>query len=96
MSDPVCGNCGNPLSAHYRERCGAETRVYCNTTTNGDVFTDEPQDSAILQMLVDRMPDIYDALVRDWKRENGHAIATGWFDKNDDSAPTAAGVEGGL
>lgn len=74
MSDPICGNCGNPLSKHYPERYGDELRTYCNTTTSGDVFTDEPQDSAILEMLADRMPEIHDALVADWKREHGHAV----------------------
>lgn len=74
MSDPICGNCGNPLSKHYPERYGDELRTYCNTTTNGDVFTDEPQDSAILEMLIDRLPDTYDGLVSAWKQENGHAV----------------------
>ena len=74
MTDPICGNCGNPQTKHYREHYGNEVRTYCNTFTNGDVFTDYPQDSAILEMLIDRMPEVHDALVADWKREHGHAV----------------------
>lgn len=72
MSDPVCGNCGNPLSKHFVERYGDEVRTYCNQTTNGDIFTDEPSNAAIFDMLFERMPDVYDVLLEAWKRENGH------------------------
>lgn len=71
-TDPVCGNCGNPLSQHFVEGYGSEVRTYCNQTTNGDVFTDEPSDSALFDMLVERMPDVYEALRASWKKENGH------------------------
>lgn len=37
--DPICGNCGKKRSQHYRE-----DQLYCNTRTNGDVFTDTPND----------------------------------------------------
>lgn len=76
MSDPICGNCGNPLSEHFVETYGSETRMYCYTHTTGDIFTDEPQDSAILSMLVERRPEIYDELVVTWKTENGHDPAS--------------------
>lgn len=73
MTDPICGNCGNALSKHFREKYGEEERIYCNTRTNGDVFTDEPADHEIMCMLIDRIPDVYDTLVATWKREHGHA-----------------------
>lgn len=40
--DPICGNCGNPLSKHFPEQCGHKWTIYCNKVTNGDVFTEEP------------------------------------------------------
>lgn len=66
-ADPICGNCGKALSKHYHE-----SEVFCFTHTNGDVFTDEPNDSVIFAAFVERHPDIYDALVADWKAANGH------------------------
>ena len=72
MTDPVCGNCGNPLSQHFVESYGSEVRTYCNQVTNGDIFTDEPTDSALFGMLVEQMPDVYEALRASWKKENGH------------------------
>lgn len=73
-TDPVCGNCGNPLTQHYVESHPREgQRIYCNTFTNGDLFTSEPQESVIMDMLVDQHPDIYDGLINKWKIENGHA-----------------------
>lgn len=72
MTDPVCGNCGNPLSAHFVESYGREVRTYCNQVTNGDVFTDEPSESALFDMLVERMPEVYESLLAAWKREHGH------------------------
>ena len=71
--DPICGACDKRLSRHHREQYDGVQRIYCNTTTTGDVFTDEPRDAAILEMLAERMPDTHNALVAAWKREHGHA-----------------------
>lgn len=72
--DPICGSCGNPLSKHYREKVGDEERLYCNTYTNGDVFTREPRDSWLFNELQERYPEICDALVVEWKQKNGHIV----------------------
>lgn len=67
-NDPNCGNCGKPLSAHYRGR-----EIFCFTHTNGgDIFTDEPLEELIVARMVERHPEIYEVLVDEWKRENGH------------------------
>lgn len=72
--EPICGNCGNPLSKHYREKVREEERLYCNTFTNGDVFTSEPSDSWLFSELQERHPEICDALVAEWKIKNGHTV----------------------
>lgn len=72
MTDPVCGNCGNPRSRHFVESYGSEVRTYCFLDTNGDVFTSDPSDADIMEMLEERMPEVYESLVATWKRENGH------------------------
>lgn len=73
MANPICGNCANPLSAHFVERYGDEARVYCNQQTSGDVFTDEPTDEAIMEMLLERHPQVYEGLRTAWRQEHGHA-----------------------
>lgn len=74
IRDPICGNCENPLSQHYRENVGKEERIYCYTHTNGDLFTNTPPDSWVFNELLERHPDIYDALVAEWKMANGHDV----------------------
>lgn len=49
-SSPVCGNCNKPLSAHYHE-----DEEYCFSDTNGDIFTDEPQDWMVMDMIDDKV-----------------------------------------
>ena len=67
-SSPVCGNCGKPLSAHHRE-----DEDYCFHDTNGDIFTDEPQDWMVMDMIDD---EIIEAARNKWKAENGHNSVT--------------------
>ena len=67
MSDPICGNCGNPLSKHFDE-----DEMFCNETTNGDVFTSTPVDSILLDYIREKSVVFYNQLVKDWKRDNGH------------------------
>ncbi len=66
-SDPICGNCGNPLSKHFHER-----EEYCNDTTTGDVFTDEPSSALLADWLMGRHPGLHARLVNQWKCEHGH------------------------
>jgi len=66
--DPICGNCGKPYSEHYFER-----EVFCNSYTNGDTFQDEPHEQWVMEQMADRHPELFDAIVDEWKRENGHS-----------------------
>lgn len=66
-SDPICGNCGNPLSKHLHER-----EEYCNDTTTGDIFTDDPRAELLANWLEVQNPTFYALLVADWKRAHGH------------------------
>ncbi len=68
MSDPICGNCGKPLSVHFHE--DAE---YCYPNTNGDIFTSEPSVHMVYAYLESHEPDMLVNLIRDWKFYNGHA-----------------------
>lgn len=65
--DPICGNCGKKRSQHYRE-----DQLYCNTRTNGDVFTDTPNDYHLVGYLMNRMPTVHEKVVLFWRQENGH------------------------
>lgn len=65
--DPICGNCGNPLSKHYHEH-----EEFCNLTTTGDIFTDEPRESLIIDKLVENHLEEYEQIILEWKKENGH------------------------
>ena len=66
--DPICGNCGQPYSKHYFER-----EDYCYHDTTGDVFMDEPHDQWVMERMAERHPELFDAIVAEWKRENGHS-----------------------
>jgi len=68
--DPICGNCGNPLSTHHREAHRSD--IFCNLTTTGDIYTTEPQEDMITARMVELYPQIYDRIVDEWKRKNGH------------------------
>lgn len=65
--DPICGNCGKPLSQHYKE-----AELYCYHNTTGDIFRDFPNEDLILNQLADKFPEEYDKLVLQWKKDNGH------------------------
>lgn len=71
-ADPICGNCGKRLSEHDVECYRGERTVYCYKHTNGDLFTDTPQDSVIFDMILADNPDMYDDYLARWQRENGH------------------------
>lgn len=63
----ICGNCGKRLSEHHHE-----DEVYCNTFTNGDVFTDDPSDDTLMAWLREKHPSFIDDETAAWKRANGH------------------------
>ncbi len=67
MSAIICGNCFAPKSEHYKA-----DKLYCFKHTDGDLFTDEPDENLILSILMERHADEYDQIVADWKRDNGH------------------------
>ena len=65
--DPICGNCGKVLSEHYHE-----DKIYCFENTNGDIFTDEPDDMEIINFIKENNEDLYNMLVEEWKKYAGH------------------------
>ena len=67
--DPTCGNCGMPLSRHYHE-----DEVFCNDTTSGDVFTDDPSDTILMVYIRRKSDELYRQIVKDWKQEHGHGV----------------------
>jgi|SRR6056297_2626896 len=69
ISDPVCGNCGEPRSHHYFER----KETFCYPDTTGDTYTDEPPEQWVMEELAVRHPHLYDEIRMEWKKENGHA-----------------------
>ena len=66
-ADPTCGHCGKKLSNHYHE-----DQIYCYHDTTGDLFSAEPTDETIGEMLAERHPDLYLELTKVWKILNGH------------------------
>jgi uncharacterized protein (DUF2147 family) len=72
QENATCGNCGNKYSEHHAETHGGQDYVFCNMDTNGDVFTDEPSDSALMDFIRDRYENFLNAIVKKWKSENGH------------------------
>ena len=72
QADPICGHCGKPLSAHYHEDYYGEKRIYCFENTTGDLFDTEPSHDNLGYFLAYHYPKIHAALVRRWKKENGH------------------------
>jgi len=68
----ICANCGRKYKEHYFENYGKEPRIYCFTNTNGDVFSNEPSDHKILDMILEDNPDLYDRYIERWQKENGH------------------------
>lgn len=69
--DPTCGSCFKPLSKHYHER-----EIFCTATTTGDIYTTEPRDDYILDLMSERHPELYQAIVNEWKKENGHEVTS--------------------
>ena len=65
--DPICGNCGNPLSKHYHE-----DEEYCNKLTNGDIFTDDPNEIILIEFIKKKHPRLYKLLLKDWTKYAGH------------------------
>lgn len=70
LTDPICGNCGKAKSEHAKELNRPE--LFCYMHTTGDIFTDEPRESVIFDKMQERYPTLYESLVEEWKRENGH------------------------
>ncbi len=64
----VCGNCGKQWDKHHHE-----DEAYCNLVTNGDIFTDDPSDDAIMAWIRDRHLLFVNDEIAAWKRANGHA-----------------------
>lgn len=73
-SDPICGNCGNKKSSHYFEKYGDQDRKYCYVHTNGDVWTSEPSDADVAEIIAEKFPQVWDEAVRQWKAERGHPV----------------------
>lgn len=64
----VCGNCGKRWEEHHHEDV-----AHCNLVTNGDVFTDDPSDDALMAWIREKHPSLVDDEIAAWKRANGHA-----------------------
>lgn len=86
--EAICGNCCKRWDEHYHEEL-----PFCNKITNGDIFTDEPNEHAIYDYLMDKEPSFMAEIVNKWKRDNGHEYIT-----NDgivcdvDNGPCSCGV----
>lgn len=65
--EAVCGHCGGRYDKHY-----FETEIFCFPNTTGDIYTEEPNDDIIFEMITESDPDLYDKMVKKWKEENGH------------------------
>lgn len=63
----ICGNCEKRYSEHY-----FENEVFCFLNTTSDIFTDEPNESIVLNMIINKYPSLYDKCVSEWKINNGH------------------------
>lgn len=72
-TDAVCGSCGNKFCEHFIETGHGEEQIaFCNTETNGDIFTSEPSDDALMSFIRGNYENFHAAIVRKWKHENGH------------------------
>ena len=65
--DKICGNCGKTFDEHFHERDD-----FCYEETNGDIFTDEPNDMILVHFLEEEKPTLYQSLILEWKIKNGH------------------------
>jgi len=69
-ADPICGHCKEPRSKHFTEPDRDE--LFCTTYTTGDLFTDEPSDDDILELLEQVHPGMCEKLDMMWKEKFGH------------------------
>ena len=76
-ADPICGACRNPRSLHHEERHGETDYLFCNLETTGDVFTDEPRDSDLMDLLARERPGVLDEMLHMWRVQNGHEEVSG-------------------
>lgn len=63
----ICGNCGKSYGDHYFEH-----QVFCFENTNGDIFTDEPNENMIMNMIEEKAPHLREVVIKEWKIKNGH------------------------
>lgn len=50
-SNEVCTNCGKAYKEHFE----TEDYVYCNTFTNGDLFTTDPTEEQIQEIRISQL-----------------------------------------
>lgn len=63
----ICGGCGKKFSKHYHE-----DEDYCFSHTNGDIFTDEPHDTHLVNFIRNWKPEFIEAAIEAWRAKNGH------------------------
>lgn len=63
----VCGNCEKAYNEHYFEH-----EVYCFTNTTGDIFTEEPNDNIVSDIIYEKHHELVQSVINEWKAENGH------------------------
>lgn len=74
-SEAICGNCGGKFCEHFIEtQRNGEKIAFCNSETNGDVFTNEPNDSQIVDYLRANRSIFLGIIIERWKEENGHCV----------------------
>ena len=66
--DAICGHCNGRYADHFHE-----DQDYCFENTNGDTFTDEPSGIVLADWIEIEKPELFAALVNEWKNENNHA-----------------------
>lgn len=73
IKNPICGNCGKPLRTHWQN----PHNIYCYEHTNGDIFTDEPNEEWTIEQALEKYLELYPTawkdIISNWKKENGHA-----------------------
>ncbi len=72
-ANAVCGNCGNKFSQHFIETGHGEDQIaFCNTETNGDIFTSYPSDETLMSFIRVNYENFHTAILRKWQQQNGH------------------------
>lgn len=74
-ADPICGHCDKPLSQHHEGYDDGAIRVFCYLHTNGDWFSDEPDADALVEILEEERPEVYEEMFYLWRVRNGHEPA---------------------